>query len=166
MLNYSVSIKWSDEDGGFIAIIPELVGLSAFGETREQAASELEIAAEAYLESLREAGEAIPAPEKIEPFSGQTRVRMPKSLHAKLSHSAKNEGVSLNTYIISLLSGQQATKETNEIYKQLSVEIRDQQFILLPKTTDTLLLQAGKKEENDVEPMITESTSFTARRLN
>lgn len=40
---------------------------------------------------------------KIVPFSGQLRLRMPKSLHAELTRAAENEGVSLNTYLISLL---------------------------------------------------------------
>jgi rubrerythrin len=31
---------------------------------------------------------------------------MPKSLHAELSQAAENEGVSLNTYLISLLASE------------------------------------------------------------
>lgn len=44
-----ISVKWSDEDNGFIATVPGLPGLSAFGETRDKAVDELLIAAEAYL---------------------------------------------------------------------------------------------------------------------
>ncbi|UCC40618.1 MAG: type II toxin-antitoxin system HicB family antitoxin [Candidatus Aminicenantes bacterium] len=105
MNKYAISIKWSDEDNGFIATIPGLHGLSAFGTTREKALSELNIAAEAYFESLKRAGRRFPAEEKVIPFSGQIRLRMPKTLHAALSSGAENEGVSLNTYIVTLLSG-------------------------------------------------------------
>ena len=66
--------------------------------------SELNTAAEAYFEALEEAGKSLPLPEKVIPFSGQLRLRMPKSLHASLSSGAEREGVSLNTYIVSLLS--------------------------------------------------------------
>lgn len=100
----AVSIKWSDDDNGFIATIPGINTLSAFGTTREQALSELKTAAEVYFETLEEAGKPLPIPEKVIPFSGQLRLRMPKSLHASLSYGAEREGVSLNTYIVSLLS--------------------------------------------------------------
>jgi len=33
----TVHIAWSDEDQGYIATVPELPGLSAFGETLEEA---------------------------------------------------------------------------------------------------------------------------------
>ncbi len=39
-------------------------------------------------------------------FSGQTRLRLPKSLHATLSFLAEKEGVSLNTYLVHLLGMQ------------------------------------------------------------
>lgn len=104
MNKHAVSIKWSDEDNGFIAAIPGVQGLGAFGKTREEALSELVIASEAYFESLKKAGRQLPDEEKIIPYSGQIRLRMPKSLHADLSDRAKDEGISLNTYIVTLLS--------------------------------------------------------------
>jgi len=104
MFKYSLQIKWSDEDNGYIAMAPELPGLSAFGNTQEEAVSELKIAATAYLEALKESGQALPVPEKLALYSGQIRLRMPKSLHAKLAAAAAVDDISLNTYIISLLS--------------------------------------------------------------
>jgi len=104
MNKHAISIKWSDEDNGFIAAIPGIQGLSAFGKTREEALSELDIASEAYFESLKKSGRQLPDEEKIITYSGQIRLRMPKSLHADLASGAENEGISLNTYIITLLS--------------------------------------------------------------
>ena len=97
-------VQWSEEDKGYIATIPELTGLSAFGVTKEEALKELEVAKEAYLEVFIEDGCQLPEPDTLNSFSGQTRLRLPKSLHASLSRKAKMEGVSLNTYIIHLLS--------------------------------------------------------------
>ena len=117
MFKYSVSLKWSDQDEGYIAFVPELPGLSAFGNTPKEAIAEIEIAGEAYLESKREAGESIPAPEKYLPYSGQIRLRMPKMLHEKLAQSALEENVSLNTYLISILAEGRSEKETVKLIR-------------------------------------------------
>ncbi len=130
MFKYSVSIKWSDEDGGFIATVSELPGLSAFGKTQEEAISELKVAAEAYLETLEESGEPLPAPKKLVPYSGQIRLRMPKRLHAKLAAAAESEGVSLNTYIVSLLSERQGKKEATQHIREL-IKITQSRHIIL-----------------------------------
>ena len=111
MNKHAVSIKWSDEDNGFIASIPGIKALSAFGATREEALSELKIAAGAYFEALEEAGKPLPHPEKIISYSGQLRLRMPKSLHSALSIEAEREGVSLNTLIVTLLSERHIEKK-------------------------------------------------------
>lgn len=118
MFKYSVSVKWSDEDKGFIATVPELPGLSAFGETRERALSELKIAAEAYLATLKESGASVPSPTKVESYSGQIRFRMPKGLHARLAAAAEVEGISLNTYIVSLLSERHGEQEMLRLLKE------------------------------------------------
>lgn len=59
---YSVTIRWSDEDEAYIATVPELPGLSAFGDTEEEALKELEIAQELFLDVMRERGDPIPEP--------------------------------------------------------------------------------------------------------
>ncbi len=111
MNKHAISIKWSDEDNSFVATIPGIEALSAFGSTREEALSELHIAAEAYFEALEISGKPIPLPEKVIPYSGQLRLRMPKSLHAALSNEAEGEKISLNTYIVSLLSERHIEKK-------------------------------------------------------
>jgi len=117
MEQYSVSIKWSDEDEGFIATVPELEGLTAFGKTQGEAMAELDVAADAYLESWRASGRPLPSPEKISAYSGQLRLRMPKDLHARMAHVARRQGVSLNTYLVSLLSERQGKIEALALFK-------------------------------------------------
>ncbi len=125
MNKHAISIKWSDEDNGFIAAVPGIQGLSAFGKTREKALSELNVASEAYFKSLKKAGKQLPDEEKIIPYSGQIRLRMPKSLHADLSDRAKDEGVSLNTHIVTLLSerhiGRNLVKEVASLKRKLEI---------------------------------------------
>lgn len=49
---YAIEIFYSEEDEGFIAIVPELSGCSAFGETEERALQEVKIAMPLWLENL------------------------------------------------------------------------------------------------------------------
>lgn len=62
MFKYSINLDWSDDDDCYLATIKEFPGLSAFGDTPEQAAHEARIAAEAMIEVLKEDGEEIPEP--------------------------------------------------------------------------------------------------------
>ncbi len=62
MNDYHINIFYSEEDGGYIADIPDLEHCSAFGETPEAALSQVEIAKEAWIEAARQAGKPIPSP--------------------------------------------------------------------------------------------------------
>lgn len=64
LLKYAIEIFYSEEDEGFIAIVPELPGCSAFGETEEQALKEVKIARQLWLETAKEIGRDIPVPQK------------------------------------------------------------------------------------------------------
>jgi predicted RNase H-like HicB family nuclease len=60
--DYHINIFYSDEDGGYIADIPDLDACSAFGTTPERALAAVEIAKDAWLTAARDAGRPIPAP--------------------------------------------------------------------------------------------------------
>ena len=62
MNKYLVEIFWSDDDAGYIALVPDLPGCSAFGETLEEAAREIRDAQDAWLEACRASGEPTPLP--------------------------------------------------------------------------------------------------------
>ena len=62
---YALHIFWSQEDEGFIAICDEFSGLSAFGETREEALFEAQIALDAMIETYLSGGIALPEPREI-----------------------------------------------------------------------------------------------------
>jgi len=62
MADYHINIFYSEEDGGYIADIPDLDSCSAFGDTPEQALAEVEQAKQAWLEAARAAGRPIPPP--------------------------------------------------------------------------------------------------------
>ena len=50
---YSIEIFYSEEDGGYIALAPELPGCSAFGETEEEALREIKVAIDLWLETAQ-----------------------------------------------------------------------------------------------------------------
>jgi predicted RNase H-like HicB family nuclease len=60
--DYHINIFFSEEDGGYIADIPDLESCSAFGRTPEEALAQVEQAKAAWLETARASGKPIPAP--------------------------------------------------------------------------------------------------------
>lgn len=62
MSDYAVSIFWSDEDDQYIAVVPDLSGCSASGDTPEEALREIQIAKELWLKVAKEHGDPLPEP--------------------------------------------------------------------------------------------------------
>jgi len=62
MYKYAIEIFYSEEDEGYIAVVPELPGCSAFGETEEEALEEVKIARELWLETAEKEGRNVPQP--------------------------------------------------------------------------------------------------------
>jgi predicted RNase H-like HicB family nuclease len=101
---YRIVVEWSDEDQAFIARVPVLPGCQAHGETADKAAHEAERAAELMLDVLREDGKDPPPEDAVADYSGQLRLRLPRSLHERVSRLATAEGVSINTLLLSLIA--------------------------------------------------------------
>jgi predicted RNase H-like HicB family nuclease len=62
MYKYAIEIFYSEEDEGYIAIVPELPECSAFGETEEEALKEIKVAINLWLETAKIDGLEIPKP--------------------------------------------------------------------------------------------------------
>ena len=62
MKDYHINISYSEEDGGYIADIPDLEACSAFGSTPDEALKQVELAKIAWLEAARVEGKSIPQP--------------------------------------------------------------------------------------------------------
>ena len=62
MRDYHINVFYSEEDGGYIADIPDLRSCSAFGDTPEEALHEVLIAKQAWLEAARATGREVPKP--------------------------------------------------------------------------------------------------------
>lgn len=92
------------DEGGFVISFPDLPGCFSSGETLEAAIKNAEDAKKAWLEAALEDGIAINLPETETKYSGQFKLRMPKSLHRSLAQHSKEEGISMNQYCLYLLA--------------------------------------------------------------
>ena len=104
MPNYSFNVFWSAPDHCYIAISPDFESLSAFGDTPDEALAEMQTVLELAIETYQEKGWPLPEPKAQPEYSGQLRLRLPKTLHAKLAMQAAAESVSLNTLIVNYLA--------------------------------------------------------------
>ena len=62
MRDYHINIFYSDDDGGYIADIPDLEACSAFGDTPDEALQEVQKAKSLWIEAAKAEGKPIPAP--------------------------------------------------------------------------------------------------------
>jgi len=62
MFKYEILIYWSEEDGFFIAEVPELPGCMADGNTYEEAVNNAETVITEWIETAKSLGREIPSP--------------------------------------------------------------------------------------------------------
>ena len=95
---YKIEIVPDADEGGFVARLPELPGCVTVGETVGDALANIEDAKRAWIEAAVEDGQNIPKPLSLDDYSGQFKLRIPKSLHRSLAEHAREEGTSMNQY--------------------------------------------------------------------
>ena len=59
---YEIIIFWSDEDGSFVADVPELPGCMAHGASHAEALANAEEAVQLWIETAESLGRAVPQP--------------------------------------------------------------------------------------------------------
>lgn len=93
-------------DDGFLITVPDLPGCMTAGATEKEALANLPEAMAAWIESALMDGEPVPEPTSVPEtrYSGQFRVRLPRTLHRQLAERAHDEGVSLNQLTVALLA--------------------------------------------------------------
>lgn len=108
-----------DEDGDVIARIAELPGCITHGKDEAEALSNIAKMKTLWLQDSIEAGELAPEPEVEEPLpSGRWVQRVPRKLHAKLARMAKDECISLNQLVTSMLSEKLGKREVQKEIEQ------------------------------------------------
>ncbi|MCC8356658.1 MAG: toxin-antitoxin system HicB family antitoxin [Oscillospiraceae bacterium] len=103
-LPYRMEIVEDMDEGGFVASYPELPGCLTCGETVETAAANALDAKRAWLTAALEDGIEIQEPDTLEDYSGQFKLRIPRSLHRSLAEHSRREGISMNQYCVYLLA--------------------------------------------------------------
>ena len=106
-LPYRLEIVPDTEEGGYGARYPELPGCITCAETMQDLIANAEDAKRAWLEAALQEGIEIAEPtdeSDLSEYSGQFKLRMPRSLHKSLSVHAKQEGISMNQYCLYLLT--------------------------------------------------------------
>ena len=88
-LPYRMEIVEDREEGGYVVSYPDLPGCLTCGET---------------IETALEEGVSIPKPDSLEDYSGQFKLRLPRSLHRALAEHSQREGISMNQYCVYLLA--------------------------------------------------------------
>ena len=103
-LPYRMEIVEDKDEGGFVVSYPDLPVCITCGETIEAAISNAVDAKKAWIEVALESGIEIHEPESLDGYSGQFKLRIPRSLHKTLAEHSKREGISMNQYCLYLLS--------------------------------------------------------------
>ncbi len=103
-LPYKMEIIPDNDEGGFVVSFPELPGCLSIGETINEAIANAMDAKQEWLIANLEEGNDIPLPDSINNYSGQFKLRIPKSLHKSLADHSKAEGISMNQYCLYLLT--------------------------------------------------------------
>lgn len=114
---YTISVRKErmDEEIYWVARVEELPDVMEFGETREEA---YELALDTITvgqEMCLEDGTAFPAPKTFADVnaSGRVTLRLPKSVHANCIAKAEEEGVSLNSYILTCITSYRGVAQNN-----------------------------------------------------
>jgi predicted RNase H-like HicB family nuclease len=103
-MSYRMEIVEDKDEGGFVVTYPDLPGCITCGETIESAVANALDAKRAWLEAAFEEGTPICEPDSLDDYSGQFKLRIPRSLHRTLAEHSKREGISMNQYCVYLLS--------------------------------------------------------------
>ena len=103
-LPYRMEIIPDTIEGGFAVKFPELPGCLTCADTMEEAVRNAEDCKREWLAAAIEDRTPIPEPMTDEDYSGQFKLRIPKSLHKSLAEHSKAEGISMNQYCLYLLT--------------------------------------------------------------
>lgn len=103
-LSYKIEIIEDKEEGGYALRCPELPGCITCADTIEHGLELIEDAKRSWFTACLKDSLTIPEPNYLDDYSGQFKLRLPKSLHMTLAERSQQEGISMNQYCLYLLS--------------------------------------------------------------
>ena len=96
---YRMEVIEDKEEGGFTISYPDLPGCITCGETIEIALANAKDAKKAWLEAALEDKIPISEPDNLENYSGQFKLRIPRSLHRTLAEPSKKNSVDRSEFV-------------------------------------------------------------------
>ncbi len=108
-LPYKMEIIPDLDERGYVVSFPDLPGCLSIGDSVEEAVYNAMDAKKAWFEAAIKDGVIINEPDSLNEYSGQFKLRIPKSLHRSLAKHSKAEGISMNQYCLYLLTKNDAT---------------------------------------------------------
>jgi predicted HicB family RNase H-like nuclease len=106
--SYTISIRKENHDGEILYVgrVAEFPNISSFEDSFEEARALVIDAIQTLKKIADETQTQFPAPYPIQSdeFSGRITLRLPKTLHAKISRQAAQEDVSVNQYLVTAIA--------------------------------------------------------------
>jgi predicted HicB family RNase H-like nuclease len=101
---YAYRVTWSERDGEFVATCAEFPSLSWLQKNQTKALHGLMALVHDTVVQMRKAGEPIPQPFVTRRFSGKFKARLPPAVHMRLARDAAEQGVSMNSFLVTVVS--------------------------------------------------------------
>lgn len=117
---YAFILTEDKDSGGFSAEVLELPGCIDYGDNAQEAIANLENTAKAWIEIELERGHEIPPPSANHGFSGRIALRLPRSLHRLATRMAKQDGTSVNQFLVSAIA---ARVGAEDLYNRIADKI-------------------------------------------
>jgi predicted RNase H-like HicB family nuclease len=166
MNKYSFNILWSEEDGEYVATCPAFPGLSALGETEEEALAEAKVALGLFIKTCEERGIPLPEPEVALGYSGQFRVRLAKQDHRRAAQMAAREGVSLNQFVANAVAFKLgATDLYTRLIEELMLKVQDlSKQVARNSMVVASFVQSNERHGTQVRRTVRTSTEISTER--
>lgn len=103
--HYTYRVTWSEDDKEYVGLCAEFPSLSHLDDSHINAMQGILGLVKNVVEDMQESGETVPVPLSEKHYSGKFQVRIPPEQHRNLAMIASEQGISLNRYVSSKLSG-------------------------------------------------------------
>ena len=170
---YRIEIIEDKEESGFVVSYPELPGCISCGETVESALENAKDAKKEWIKAALEENIEIPEPDSLENYSGQFKLRIPRSLHRSLAeHSGAVFGLTRGTNKAHFVRAtvESLAYETSDVLAAMEMDAGLSITSLRVDggaSANNFLMQFQADIENAeiVRPVITETTALGAAYL-
>ena len=128
MNNYEIRVIPKVDASGktyWTAFYPAVEGCVGGGDTVEEAIREAEENLGVFLEYLKEEKKELPEPYNELQYNGKIALRLPKRTHQKVAYQAKEDGVSINTFLVAAVENYLGKKEYEYKLEEKTEQIKN-----------------------------------------